>query len=48
MTSRSAIMDTLQLVYESVKDMKAYRRPLADLVWKLEFCGGMSNRTVVY
>ena len=40
--TRSAIMDTLQLVYESVKDMKAYRRPLADLVWK--FCGGMFGR----
>ena len=40
--TRSAIMDTLQLVYESVKDMKAYRRPLAYLVWK--FCGGLIGR----
>jgi hypothetical protein len=40
--TRGAIMDTLQLAYESVKDMKAYRRPLADLVWK--FCGGLVGR----
>lgn len=37
--TRRAIMDTLQAVYESVKDMKLYRRPLADIIWK--FCGGL-------
>ncbi|KAF8894998.1 hypothetical protein CPB84DRAFT_1848328 [Gymnopilus junonius] len=36
--TRKTIMDTLQAVYESVKDMKTYRQPLGDLVWK--FCGG--------
>lgn len=37
--TRRAMMDTLQTVYESVKDMKVYRRPLADIIWK--FCGGL-------
>ncbi len=37
--TRRAIMDTLHEVYESVKDMKVYRRPLADIIWK--FCGGL-------
>ena len=37
--TRRAIMDTLHAVYESVKDMKVYRRPLADIIWK--FCGGL-------
>jgi tuberous sclerosis protein 2 len=37
--TRRAIMDALQTVYESVKDMQVYRRPLADIVWK--FCGGL-------
>ncbi|PPQ90259.1 hypothetical protein CVT25_013084 [Psilocybe cyanescens] len=37
--TRRAIMDTLHAVYEGVKDMTAYRRPLGDLVW--EFCGGL-------
>ena len=31
-----AVMNALSLVYESVRDMKAYREPLADIV--LEFC----------
>ncbi|KAF8154068.1 hypothetical protein B0H34DRAFT_75597 [Crassisporium funariophilum] len=37
--TRRAMMDTLHMVYDSVKDMTTYRRPLADLVWK--FCGGL-------
>ncbi|KAF8966956.1 hypothetical protein BDZ97DRAFT_1806083 [Flammula alnicola] len=37
--TRRAIMDTLHHVYESVKDMRVYRRPLADLIWT--FCGGL-------
>ncbi|KAH9477021.1 Tuberous sclerosis 2 protein-like protein [Psilocybe cubensis] len=37
--TRRAIMDTLHSVYEDVKDMTSYRRPLGDLVW--EFCGGL-------
>ncbi|KAF8662757.1 hypothetical protein AX16_001115 [Volvariella volvacea WC 439] len=34
--TRTAVMDALENVYSNVKDMKFYRRPLADLVW--EFC----------
>jgi tuberous sclerosis 2 len=34
--TRTAIMNALEAVYESVKDMPSYRRPLADLVFR--FC----------
>ncbi|KAG6841518.1 hypothetical protein C0991_010132 [Blastosporella zonata] len=34
--TRRAVMDALTMVYESVRDMRAYRIPLADLV--LRFC----------
>lgn len=34
--TRRAIMDALQVVYNTVKDMATYRRPLGDLVYK--FC----------
>ncbi|GLB44659.1 putative rap/ran-GAP [Lyophyllum shimeji] len=34
--TRRAVMETLQSVYEGVRDMKGYREPLADMV--LEFC----------
>ncbi|TFK69798.1 hypothetical protein BDN72DRAFT_796169 [Pluteus cervinus] len=32
--TRAAILETLDSVYESVRDMRVYRRPLADLVWE--------------
>lgn len=32
--TRTAILDELQNVYTGLRDMKTYRRPLADLVWK--------------
>ena len=32
--SRRAILEELQNVYAGIKDMKSYRRPLADLIWK--------------
>lgn len=35
--TRRAVMETLESVYESVSDMKGYRKPLADKVWK--HCG---------
>jgi tuberous sclerosis protein 2 len=34
--TRTAIMEALESVYDGVKDMKGYRRPLADMIW--EFC----------
>ncbi|KAF9477456.1 hypothetical protein BDN70DRAFT_881149 [Pholiota conissans] len=37
--TRRVIMDSLQTVYESVKDMQVYRRPLANIIWR--FCGGL-------
>ncbi|KDR74143.1 hypothetical protein GALMADRAFT_99986 [Galerina marginata CBS 339.88] len=40
--TRRAVMDTLQMVYDGVKDMTTYRRPLGDLVWT--FCGGLVGR----
>ncbi|KAF9561584.1 hypothetical protein CPC08DRAFT_707254 [Agrocybe pediades] len=36
--TRKAIMDVLQKVYISIKDMTAYRRPLGDLIGR--FCSG--------
>ncbi|KAF9460489.1 hypothetical protein BDZ94DRAFT_1311500 [Collybia nuda] len=35
--TRTAIMEVLEIAYDGVRDMKGYRRPLADMVW--EFCG---------
>jgi len=32
--TRKAILDELQNLYTGIRDMKSYRRPLADLVWK--------------
>jgi len=32
--TRRAILEELQNVYTGIKDMKSYRRPLGDLVWK--------------
>ena len=54
MTSRSAITDTLQLVYESVKDMKAYISKAScgsclEILWKDVYIRETRepNRTVV-
>ena len=42
--TRKAILEELQNVYTGIKDMKSYRRPLGDLIWKtlikLESYGG--------
>jgi tuberous sclerosis protein 2 len=32
--TRKAILEELQNVYTGIKDMKSYRRPLGDLIWK--------------
>jgi len=37
--TRKAVMESLQIVYNSIKDMTTYRRPLGELIRK--FCAGL-------
>lgn len=47
--TRKAVLDELQVVYAGIKDMKLYRRPLGDLIWKtlvkLKSFGGEQSDT---